>query len=246
MAAKAHALGVAADRIAFVPNGVDRALFRPCDRSEARRELELPDGRLIVFVGRLEASKGVLDLLQAFERIAPRSPELRLALVGDGVDRPSCLEAQSRWPGRIFLPGPQPFWRYSFAVLPLISPRVLVEAVPRRRAACDALTLPSWNEGTPNVVIEALASGRRVVATRVGGIPDVLGSAVAGEMVTAHCPDELAEALLRAAHAVYDPVAVAATGPVDWGESARLLHQVLLSACDGTPLPKELRVDPAQ
>lgn len=229
LAAKAHALGVAADRIAFVPNGVDRALFRPCDRSEARRELELPDGRLIVFVGRLEASKGVLDLLQAFERIAPRSPELRLALVGDGVDRPSCLEAQSRWPGRIFLPGPQPLTK-----------------VARWIAASDTLTLPSWSEGTPNVVIEALASGRRVVATRVGGIPDVLGSAVAGEMVTAHCPDELAEALLRAAHAVYDPVAVAATGPVDWGESARLLHQVLLSACDGTPLPKELRVDPAQ
>ena len=226
LAAKAHALGVAADRIAFLPNGVDRSIFRPSDRSEARRELELPEGRLLLFVGAIEASKGVLDLLRAFESIAPRSPDLRLALVGDGAELPRWREAQSRWPGRIFLPGAQPLAK-----------------VARWLAACDALTLPSWNEGTPNVILEALASGRRVVATRVGGIPDLVGSAVAGEMVPARCPDELAETLFRAAHANYDPVAVAAAGPVDWDESARLLQQALLSARDGSPLPKELRVD---
>jgi teichuronic acid biosynthesis glycosyltransferase TuaC len=157
LAAKAHELGVAADRIAFLPNGVDRAIFRPCDRTEARRELDLPDGRLLLFVGGIEASKGVLDLLQAFESIAPRSPDLRLALVGDGTEMPRWREAQLRWPGRIFLPGAQP-----------------LAQVARWIAASDVLTLPSWSEGTPNVVLEALASGRRVVATRVGGIPDVL------------------------------------------------------------------------
>ena len=226
LAAKARALGVAADRIGFLPNGIDRAIFRPCDRTEARRELELPDERLLLFVGGIEASKGVLDLLQAFESIAPRSPELRLALVGDGTELPRWREARARWPGRILLLGAQP-----------------LPKVARWIAACDVLTLPSWNEGTPNVVLEALASGRRVVATRVGGIPDVLGSAVAGEMVSARHPDELAEALWRAAHATYDPVAVAATGPMGWDESARLLQQALLSARDGSPLPQELRVD---
>ena len=226
LAAKAHALGVAADRIGFRPNGIDRAIFRPCDRTEARRELDLPDGRLLLFVGGIEASKGVLDLLQAFQSIAPRSPELRVALVGEGAELPRWREAQLRWPGRIFLPGAQP-----------------LAEVARWIAACDALTLPSWNEGTPNVVLEALASGRRVVASRVGGVPDVLCSAIAGEMVSARCPDELAEALWRAAHASYDPAAVAATGPMDWPESARLLHQALLSARDGVPLPRELRVD---
>ena len=226
LAAKARALGVAADRIGFLPNGIDRAIFRPCDRTEARRELELPDGRLLLFVGGIEASKGVLDLLQAFESIAPRSPELRIALVGDGSELPRWREARARWPGRIFLLGAQPLAK-----------------VARWIAACDVLTLPSWNEGTPNVVLEALASGRRVVATRVGGIPDVLGSAVAGEMVSARHPDELAEALWRAVHATYDPVAVAATGPMGWDASARLLRQALLSARDGSPLPQELRVD---
>jgi len=91
----------------------------------------------------------------------------------------------------------------------------------------------------PTSSSEALASGRRVVATRVGGIPDVLSSAASGEMGVGALPDELSEALWRVAQASYDPVAVAATGPMDWSESARLLHLALLSARDGSPLPRE-------
>jgi glycosyltransferase involved in cell wall biosynthesis len=224
LAAKALELGVSADRIAVVPNGVDRALFAPRDRAEARRELGLPTGRLILYVGRLESAKGVLDLLQAFDQIAPSSPELCLALVGDGSEMSRCRGAQAKWPGRVFVPGVQP-----------------LAQVARWTAACDVLTLPSWNEGTPNVVLEALASGRRVVATRVGGIPDVLGTTAIGEMVSPRRPDELAQALLRAAHSSYDPMTVAAAGPPDWDVSAGLLHQVLLSARDGSAIPDELR-----
>jgi glycosyltransferase involved in cell wall biosynthesis len=224
LAAKAAELGVPPDRIAVVPNGVDRTLFAPRDRTEARRELGLPAGRLILYVGRLESAKGVLDLLQAFDQIAPSSPELCLALVGDGSEMSRCRDARAKWPGRVFVPGVQP-----------------LAQVARWTAACDLLTLPSWNEGTPNVVLEALASGRRVVATRVGGIPDVLGSAAIGEMVSPRCPDELAQALLRAVHSSYDPMTVSAAGPPDWDVSAGLLHQVLLSARDGSPIPDELR-----
>ncbi len=224
LAAKAAELGVSADRIAVVPNGVDRALFAPRDRMEARRELGLPSGQLILYVGRLESAKGVLDLLQAFDQIAPSSPDLCLALVGEGSEMSRCRDAQSKWPGRVFVPGVQP-----------------LAQVARWTAACDVLTLPSWNEGTPNVVLEALASGRRVIATRVGGIPDVLGTAAIGEMVSPRRPDELAPALLRAAYSSYDPMAVAAAGPPDWDVSAGLLHQVLLSARDGSAIPDELR-----
>jgi glycosyltransferase involved in cell wall biosynthesis len=224
LAAMAGELGVPDDRIAVVPNGVDRALFSPRDRFEARRELNLPDGRLILFVGRLESSKGVLDLLQAFEQIVSASPELRLAMVGDGNEMARCRQVQANWPGHVFLPGSQP-----------------LAQVGRWVAACDVLTLPSWNEGAPNVVLEALASGRRVVATRVGGIPDMLNSSVTGEMVSVRCPNELAKALLRVSHSNYDPLTVAEAGPSDWHHSARLLHQVLLSTRDRSPLPKELR-----
>lgn len=225
LAAKALELAVPADRIAVVPNGVDRALFTPGNRAVARAELGLPkDQRLILYVGRLEAAKGVLDLLQAFAQIAPSSPDLCLALVGSGSEMTSCRDAQTRWPGRVFVPGVQP-----------------LAQVARWTAACDVLTLPSWNEGTPNVVLEALASGRRVVATRVGGIPDVLASTDLGEMVSPRCPDELAQALVQAAHRDYDPLTIAAAGPPDWDTSAGLLYRVLSSAHEKTPIPDELR-----
>jgi glycosyltransferase involved in cell wall biosynthesis len=229
LAEKALGFGVPADRIAIVANGVDRSLFFPRDRSQARRELSLPEGRVILFVGRLESAKGVQDLLQAFDQIAPSSPELRLAVVGDGREMSRCREAEAKWPGRVFLPGAQP-----------------LAEVARWTAACDVLTLPSWNEGTPNVVLEALASGRRVVATRVGGIPDLLSRTALGEMVSPRCPDELAQALARVAHQSYDPIEVAAAGPPGWDSSAHLLHQVLLSACDGSDLPDQLRVSAGQ
>src|SRR6185369_6779995 len=68
---KARALGVPPGRIALVPNGVDRELFRPQDRATARQELGLDIGErpLILYVGRLERSKGTDDLLAAFKRL---------------------------------------------------------------------------------------------------------------------------------------------------------------------------------
>jgi len=225
LAARAQELGVPSDRIAVVQNGVDRSLFSPSDRMEARRALNLPDGRLILYVGRLESAKGVLDLLDAFGRIASGSPKLRLALVGSGSEMPRCQEAVAKWPGRVFVPGAQP-----------------LAQVGQWTAACDILTLPSWNEGTPNVVLEALASGRRVVATQVGGIPDVLCSTDLGEMVPPRRPDLLAEALVRVVHSSYDPLTIAAAGPPSWESSAHLLHQVLQSACDASALPDEVRM----
>src|SRR6185312_6779150 len=62
-------------------------------------------------------------------------------------------------------------------------------------AAADVIVLPSHVEGTPNVVLEALASGRRVVASRVGGIPDLLTSELLGTMVPPRDPDALAQAI---------------------------------------------------
>lgn len=227
LGAKAREFGVPDEHIAVVPNGVNRSIFSPRDRSEARRELKLPEGRLVLFVGRVEPAKGVLELLQAFEKIALSSPDLRLALVGDGPEMELYRRAAAKWPGRVFLPGVQP-----------------LAEVGRWLAACDALTLPSWNEGSPNVILEAMASGRRVVATRVGGIPDLMHSSEAGEMVSARSADELAAALVRVAYSDYDPMVVSAAGPPDWHRSAHRLYQVLLSAHEGTPLPQELRLPP--
>jgi glycosyltransferase involved in cell wall biosynthesis len=98
-------------------------------------------------------------------------------------------------------------------------------------AAADVLVLASWAEGTPNVVLEALASGRRVVASAVGGVPDLLADPALGELVPARDPAALATALVRAARAPYDPIAIAARGARGgWADSARALLGVLTDA----------------
>jgi len=125
--------------------------------------------------------------------------------------------AAAKFPGRLVLPGARPF-----------------DEVPLWIAAADLVALPSHNEGTPNVILEALACGRRVVATRVGGIPDLMPGPQLGELVPPRDPTALADALGRALDAPYDPQAVAAAGARwGWPESAARLHEVLVRATDG-------------
>jgi glycosyltransferase involved in cell wall biosynthesis len=98
-------------------------------------------------------------------------------------------------------------------------------------AACDVLVLPSHVEGTPNVVLEALASGRRVVGSRVGGVPDLLTSPALGTLVPPHDVDALADALVIALRHRYEPADVARLGARGgWAASALALHDVLADA----------------
>jgi len=220
LADKVVALGAPRQRVVVVPNGVDRRLFFPQDRLLARRELGQPlEGKWILYVGRLEPAKGVEDLLAAFERLAPRDPAVKLVLVGDGTARAKADKAAEALPGRIVVAGGRP--------LPEVS---------RWMAASDLLTLPSWNEGTPNVVLEALAAGRPVVATRVGGIPDLIDRPALGELVEPRDPAALADALLRVLGGCHDPQAISRGGTVSWDESAAQLHELLRAAAT-EPLP---------
>jgi teichuronic acid biosynthesis glycosyltransferase TuaC len=208
----AVALGARADRIEVILNGVDQALFRPRDRREARLSLGLPEaGKLLLYVGRLEEEKGAIDLLEAFARLAPGRPDAQLVLVGGGKARGACEAVAARIGAQVRLVGPQPH-----------------DDVTRWLAACDALSLPSWNEGTPNVIIEALASGRRVVASRVGGIPALVTDRALGALVPARDVGALADALGEALDVAYDPAEVARlAGFGGWGESAARLHRLL-------------------
>jgi glycosyltransferase involved in cell wall biosynthesis len=114
-------------------------------------------------------------------------------------------------------------------------PRQPLERVPLYMAAADILVLPSHSEGTPNVVLEALASGRRVVATAVGGVPDLLTSPTLGTLVPPGDPDALADALMIALRQPYDADQVAKLGARGgWAASAAALHAVLEEAAKVT------------
>jgi len=204
-------LGVPRDRIAVVMNGVDAELFRPRDRAAARAELGLPAGPLALYVGNLKEEKGVLDLARAWDRVARDLPDASLAIVGGGPMRPA-LEAAL--PPRATLRGPQP-----------------LAAIPTWLAACDVLVLPSHVEGTPNAVLEALACGRRVVASAVGGIPDVITNPTLGTLVPARSPELFATAVIEALRTPYAAEAVAELGAQGgWDASAAALHAVLAAA----------------
>jgi glycosyltransferase involved in cell wall biosynthesis len=107
--------------------------------------------------------------------------------------------------------------------------------VPIWMAASDVVVLPSHNEGMPNAVLEALACGRRVVASAVGGVPDVITGDTAGALVPPRQPDALAAALTQALRTPYEPAAVIAQGAHGgWEASAAALHAVLVAAADAS------------
>ena len=217
LAEKARSLGVAPERIDIVRNGIDRATFRPRDRAEARRTLGL-EGRspIVLYVGHVTREKGAFDLIRAHAAGGPAVRASRLVLVGDGSGLEECgALARGLGVAATFV-GARPH-----------------EEIATWLAACDVLALPSWNEGMPNVVLEALASGRPVVATRVGGIPDVVDSDTLGVLVPPRAPEALARALERVLEQPHDAERISAELDIlDWEGSARAIHQSLLSALE--------------
>ena len=170
----------------------------------------------MLFVGRVERAKGVLELVEAFARIADRAPDLSLVILGEGACLEEAKSAAAPLGARVRFLGARP-----------------LAEVPQWMAASTLVTLPSHAEGSPNVIREALACGRPVVATDVGGIPELLTTTPAGQlgaMVPARDPAALADAILDTAGRDFDPHAIRAQSGGSWEESASALLRVLESA----------------
>ncbi len=217
LAQAAAAFGVPWSKIAVIEDGVDADLFRIRDAKAEKRALGLAeDRRHIVYVGRLEARKGTPELCEAFERLAARVSDVDLVLVGEGESSAACRAFAERMHGRVVLAG-----------------EVGPDEVARYYSASDVTTLPSHAEGTPNCVIEALASGRPVVATHVGGIPDMIHHEGMGLLVPPKDVSALVSALERSLATRYEPQAIVrSTGRGTWHDSARALAEVLAGAAE--------------
>jgi glycosyltransferase involved in cell wall biosynthesis len=152
-------------------------------RTETRRLLGVAsDSFLVGWIGRMTAVKRTEDVLRTFRGLLDRNVDAQLLLVGDGPDRPR-LERLAHELGivkRCLFVGYQ-------------------NDVGRFYDAIDVLLLPSANEGTPVSVIEALAAGRTAVATRIGGVPDVVRDEVDGFLVEVGDVDEAADRLAELA-----------------------------------------------
>ena len=189
LADKAVALGAPRARVHTIYNGVDAERFAPGPRQEARRHLSLPvDGKIVLYVGNLKAAKGCMDLLEALPAVLERHADTRLYFVGTGELAGALREriAELGLAGRVTLVG-----------------GVSHAEVGDWMRAADVFSLPSHNEGVPNVVMEAMACGIPAVATRVGGIPEVL-AAYAGILVEPRASAELSAALVTALEREWD------------------------------------------
>jgi teichuronic acid biosynthesis glycosyltransferase TuaC len=193
-------IGGSRERIACVPcAGFSPRMFRPCPRAPLRVALQWPgEAWTVVFVGQLVRVKGIDVLLRAWAGLSGRSgpAERRLVLIGEGPER-ARLEALADELGVRA--------QVSFlGVLPQ-------QAVADRVAAADVLCLPSHSEGSPNVVVEALASGVPVVATRVGGVPELVRDGVNGLLVPPADAAQLAAALNHASTRAWNAAEIAAS-----------------------------------
>lgn len=164
--------------------GFDPALFVPGERATARRALGVAaDIRLVVFVGHLVPIKNLPVLVEAW-RLALQQGRVQagdaLVVIGEGGERAAlqCAVEQAGLQAQVRFTG------------------ALAQAqVAQWLSAADALCLPSQNEGMPNVVVEALAMGLPVVASRVGGIPELVRDGINGRLVPAGDAPSLAHAL---------------------------------------------------
>jgi glycosyltransferase involved in cell wall biosynthesis len=163
-------LGRASRRGRVVHNGIDvAALSRPVDRHEVRRRMGLPpEARVAGVVGRLDPRKGHRYFVEALHRLSAQDPSVFGLVVGEGKEK-EALHAQRDALGlaeRLCLVG---YWPS------------LAEAL----AAIDVFVLPSLMEGHPLAILEAMAAGKPVVATRVGGNPEAVEDGVTGLLVPA-------------------------------------------------------------
>lgn len=169
--------------LAALYNGVDTEQFRPRDRTACRRELGLPEDHAIaLYVGSLIERKGVKVLLQALAHPTMSGCPVDLYLAGEGpqLDALMALASENNLTDRVHFLG-----------------RVSKNLVHLWMGAADVLVLPSYGEGRPNVVLEALATGTPVVATAVNGTMELIGDGEDGLLFTPGDAAGLAACLSR-------------------------------------------------
>ncbi len=203
---RAISFGGNPETVRTVLNGCDTNIFHPQDRHLARRDLSLPeDSKIILFVGHLNAAKGVRELFTAVSQLKAQYPGIKLVMVGDGGIQQElpALASLLGIESNVYLAG-----------------KAKAPEISRWLAAADVFSLPSYAEGCPNVVIEALACGRPVVATTVGAIPDLV-SEKTGLLVPPRDASALSVALDKVLRQEWNSEVIAGLWNRGWDQVAR-------------------------
>jgi glycosyltransferase involved in cell wall biosynthesis len=162
--------------IVMIPNGIQTQNFAPRPRAE-------DEFVRLLFVGGMGKLKGERDLMRALQRAAARAPQLRVSLLGHGADTVQTLLDECGVRSLLEHLGPVPH----------------AERFPYFRRA-DIFVLPSYGEGMPMAVLEAMAAGLPVIATNVGGIPELIAHGVEGFLLAPGQVKELAARIVQLAN----------------------------------------------
>ncbi len=165
--------GVPEERVAYVPNAVDTDYFCPDPDARAKDPT-------VVYIGRLVAEKDPLNLIEGFRLTAEDAPEVRFEMIGDGYLRKD-VEARIR--------------EYGLESRVRLIPGTNDVRTHLRKAW--VFVLASKSESSANVILEAMATGLPIVATRVGGLPELVVDGKTGLLVEPGNPRRLADSLTR-------------------------------------------------
>jgi glycosyltransferase involved in cell wall biosynthesis len=217
-AARVRRAGVRPERTRVIYNAIDPTRFHEPDaryRAKLLRYFRQPRSYIIGAAGRLSPEKGFEVLVRAAERVLHQQPSTGFVLFGEGPER-ARLQKQINAAGM----------GQSFALAGFRAD------LDRFLPHFDLLVLPSYTEGMPNVVLEAFAAGVPVVATAVGGTPEIIEDGVSGYLVPAGDGETMADRILQA---LDDPDALP-----DMGRKGRMSVQEKFGFATQAELYREL------
>ena len=166
-------------RIVTIPNGIDPWMTSPRDGGQQR------SSGTVLYLGQLSVDKGVLDILRAIPQVTRTCPTTRFVFAGDWFGERS--EEQAR----------QLIERFDLGRYTVFCGSVAGEAKERLFRDASMLLLPSYHEGHPIVILEAMAAGLPVIATDVGCIADTIGDGIGGFVIEKGNPQQLARRIVR-------------------------------------------------
>ena len=207
------ALGARPDRVRIIPNGYDSSLFYPMAMQQARSRLGLPaDKKIVLAVASLVSEKGHEYLMESMKRVVEANSQTLLAIVGGGELAGPIQASAARLGlgGNVLFAGPRPH-----------------EEIASWICASDLLALASVEEGSPTVLTEAMACGKPVVATAIGGVPDLVIEGRTGRLVAPRDVGGLATAIQDALDSPWDEEAILETAKgYSWDALAPRLVEV--------------------
>lgn len=171
--------------IEVIPSGIDLNKFKiQNSKSKIREKLGIRDEFVIMTVARLEKVKGIQYLIEAFYILNSKLqvPNSKLIIIGDGSQRNNLVNLVKK---------------LSLEDRVIFLGEVSNPKIPETLAAADCFVLPSLKEGFGIAILEAMAAGLPVIATNVGGIPDIIKQAIDGILVPPKNPSAIAEAMIK-------------------------------------------------